>query len=290
MSLIHQRSQAIQTLLAEVRATKAEEQAESPAFVSRIKQALDRLASQRDLFAIERFPIKLDTHAGLYRLGEDADRQNALYITGGIYGKVQTKPHTHPAWVAMGAVKGLERNRIYRRVDEGEVEGRGRLELHEVIEVVPGTPAFIGSGLYHTLEVDDDIQTLHLHLYDAGLDDSANGNLPLFDSATSERYVRTPPAGQRRAVAGVHPTTFGEFSQALASGLPLQLISVDHHDPLLQQLAAFHALSLSDWERSSDGLQGNPDVPVVLVGQVAAVELAAQRLARLGFSYFTHLR
>lgn len=168
MSLIHRRSQAIQTLINEVRATKREEQPESPAFIARIRQALDTLSQQRELFPIASFPIKLDTHAGLYRLGEDSDLQNALYITGGIYGKTQTQPHTHPAWVAMGAVKGLERNRIYQRTDDASVEGQGRLEPLRIDDVVPGQTAFIGSGLFHTLEVEDDIQTLHLHLYDAG--------------------------------------------------------------------------------------------------------------------------
>lgn len=290
MSLIHQRSQAIQTLINEVRATKREEQPESPAFIARIRQALDTLSQQRELFPIASFPIKLDTHAGLYRLGEDSDLQNALYITGGIYGKTQTQPHTHPAWVAMGAVKGLERNRIYQRTDDASVQGQGRLEPLRIDDVVPGQTAFIGSGLFHTLEVEDDIQTLHLHLYDAGLDDDANANLPVFESADSPNYKNTPPAGQRKAVAGVHPATFGEFSAALASGLPLQVISVDHQDPLLDSLARPHPVSLQDWPASIEGLQGQPEVPVVLLGDVAAVELAAQRLARLGYSYFTHLR
>lgn len=290
MSLIHKRNQAIQALVSEIRATKREEQLESPAFIARVKKAVDTLSRQTELFAIASFPIKLDTHAGLYRLGEDSDRQNALYITGGIYGKVQTQPHTHPAWVSMGAVKGLERNRIYQRTDDKSVDGEGRLEALRVDDVVPGEPVFIGSGLFHTLEVHDDIQTLHLHLYDAGLDDDANSNLPVFEAPDSTRYKNTPPAGQRKAVAGVHPSTFGEVSEAVSSGLPLQVISVDHHDPLLDKLVASHAVSLDNWEASTDGLQGNPDVPVVLLGAAPAVEVAAQRLARLGYSYFTHLR
>lgn len=290
MSLIHQRSQAIQALINEVRATKREEQQESPAFIARIRKAVDTLAQQHALFPIASFPIKLDTHAGLYRLGEDSDLQNALYITGGIYGKTQTQPHTHPAWVAMGAVKGLERNRIYKRTDDASVDGQGRLEALRIDDVVPGQPAFIGSGLFHTLEVEDDIQTLHLHLYDAGLDDDANANLPVFESADSPYYKNTPPAGQRKAVAGVHPASFGEFSDAVSSGLPLQIISVDHHDPLLERLVRPHPVSLENWSASIEGLQGQPEVPVVLLGQVAAVEKAAQRLARLGYSYFTHLR
>lgn len=290
MSLIHKRSQAIQALLSEVRATKREEQKESPAFATRIKNALNTLSQQSELFPIGSFPIKLDTHAGLYRLGEESDKQNALYITGGIYGKVQTQPHTHPAWVAMGAVKGLERNRIYQRTDDGSVDGQGRLEALRIDDVIPGEPAFIGSGLFHTLEVEDDIQTLHLHLYDAGLDDDANSNLPVFAAPDSPHYKNTPPAGQRKAVSGVHPSTFGEFSEALASGLPLQIISVDHHDPLLEKVVTPHPVSLENWQASVEGLQGQADVPVVLLGEVSAVEQAAQRLARLGYSYFTHLR
>ncbi|MET0266765.1 MAG: hypothetical protein ABW202_14245 [Duganella sp.] len=290
MSLIHQRSQAIRALIAEVQATKKEEQPESEAFIRRIKAAVNTLSLRTDLFPIDSFPIKLNTHAGLYRLGEDSDGQNALYITGGIYGKVQTKPHTHPAWVSMGAVKGLERNRIYRRTDDASVEGQGQLASLEVVDVVPGEPAFIGSGLFHTLEVDDDIQTLHLHLYDAGLDDPANANLPVFNSADSSDYVRTPAATQRQVVAGVHPATFSEVSAAVASGLPLQLVSVDHQDTLWEKLAPSQQVSLADWEASSASLHGDPSIPVVLLGETRAVELAAQRLVRRGYSYFTHLR
>lgn len=290
MSLIHERNKAIRALVDEVRATKAEEEKESPAFINRIKAAVNQLSQRSDLFAIDSFPIKLNTHAGLYRLGEESDKQNALYITGGIYGKVQKQPHTHPAWVSMGAVKGLERNRIYLRTDDASVEGKGQLEHSEVVDVVPGNPAFIGSGLYHTLEVDDDIQTLHLHLYDAGLDDAANANLPVFAAPDSGNYERTPSAVQRQVVAGVHPSTFGEVTEALRSGLPLKVISVDHHEPLLDKLVESHRVSLADWDTSTAGLQGDPAVPVVLLGQVKAVELAAQRLARLGYSYFTHLR
>lgn len=290
MSLIHERNRAIRALIEEVRAAKSEEAGETPVFVERIKNAVNALSQRSELFPIDSFPIKLNTHAGLYRLGEDADRQNALYITGGIYGKVQTQPHTHPAWVSMGAVKGLERNRIYQRTDNASVEGQGQLEVLEVTDVVPGAPAFIGSGLYHTLEVEDDIQTLHLHLYDAGLDDPANSGLPVFEAPDSPNYVRTPSAVQRQVVSGVHPSTFGEVSEALASGEPLEVIAVDHHNPLLEKLVTPRRVSLDDWEASSAGLQGSPEVPVVLVGQVKAVELAAQRLARLGYSYFTHLR
>ena len=134
------------------------------------------------------------------------------------------------------------------------------------------------------------IRDRHFHLYDVALDHASNSNLPVFESPDSERYVRTPATTQRQVTAGVHPSTFGEVSAAVSSGLPLKVISVDHHEPLLEKVVTPHKVSLDDWEASISGLEGHPDVPVVLLGQVKAVELAAQKLARIGYSYFTHLR
>lgn len=287
MSALHARSEAIQTALDKVRATRALEK-ESPAFVDGIKSALVELTKHTDLFTIEAFPIKRNTHAGMYRLGQDADGSNALYITGGIYGKVQTRPHRHTSWVAMGGVVGKETNRIYERTDDGSVPGQGTLQPKEIVDVLPGEATLIPTGLYHTLEVHDDLQSLHFHLYDEELAE-ANAALEVFDSPTAGTLA-VPKRSVENSAPGVHPTTFGELSEALRANKPIVVVTVDHEDSVLASIARPHALTLADLPGSAKGLEPDAGTPVVLAGDVSAVERAAKYLSTLGFSYFAHLR
>ena len=76
-----QRTQAIQSTVARIRAIEAE-QGMTPASLERIKQTLLELAARQDLFPLSDFPLPApgaERNNALYRLSEDPDHRYALY-------------------------------------------------------------------------------------------------------------------------------------------------------------------------------------------------------------------
>lgn len=135
-----------------------------------IKDELLQLAAQSELFPLSDFPVDDDeTYGVIYRLSEDADHRFALYAsTARIVKNVQ--PHNHTTWAVIVGICGDEHNVFYERTDDGSEPGQGR--LHEIGRdtVRSGHGVTLMPEDIHSIHVDGDEQSVHLHMYGLALE------------------------------------------------------------------------------------------------------------------------
>lgn len=161
-----QRRQEIAKTMERVRAIEREKGVNREA-LQEIKAVLLALAAKSELFPTGDFPV--DKVAGgynpFYRISEDEDHRYALYMATGKPGKKDVPPHDHCTWAVIASIQGDEENRFYRRTDDGAVPGKGQLQQIAKETVRPGTGVCLMPDDIHSIHVDTDRHTLHLHLY-----------------------------------------------------------------------------------------------------------------------------
>lgn len=164
MTTRNQRTAAIATTLAEVRALTAQRDIDRVT-LAQVAAVLQNLASRKDLFGFADFPPPGDgaTTSTRYRLSEEGQLP-ALYLNSIVPGK-KTIPHNHDTWAVIVAVQGDELNRVYRRTDDGSNPERASIELERELVVRPGTPISFLPQDIHSIHVVGDAPTLHFHLY-----------------------------------------------------------------------------------------------------------------------------
>ena len=134
-----------------------------------IRAELIVLADDKSLFPRDQFPLTGTGDSAIYRLSEDVDHRFALYGSTGAAGK-SVPPHNHTTWAVIVGVHGDELNRFYERVDDGSVEGQGRVEEKGKFTVSHGNGVVFLPEDIHAISTDDAESTLHLHLYGLALD------------------------------------------------------------------------------------------------------------------------
>lgn len=198
MSRARQRADAVAGAVTEARAAERE-LGVSRAALERVMRSLIALAAQRELFLPEDFPppASASDDSILYRLSEDEDHRFALYLSAALPGK-GTVPHNHTTWAVIVAVAGEELNRLYERVDDGSVPGRGEVRQTGEFVVRPGTGICFLPDDIHSIHVAGDEPTLHFHMYGRGLEqlrerigfDVDNGTYKVFPP---HREIRARP-------------------------------------------------------------------------------------------------
>jgi predicted metal-dependent enzyme (double-stranded beta helix superfamily) len=136
-----------------------------------IKGCLIELATQDGLFPLADFPLDPETDGNgvIYRLSEDPDHRFALYASVGMPGK-GVRPHNHTTWAVIVGIAGDELNRFYERTDDGSVPGQGTLRQFGEEAVKYGTGvAFLPDDI-HSIHVEGDEKTVHLHMYGLALE------------------------------------------------------------------------------------------------------------------------
>jgi predicted metal-dependent enzyme (double-stranded beta helix superfamily) len=137
--------------------------------LERMKDHLVALAGQTDLFPRSDFPATGNEDDDTHLLSQDADGRFALYLySSGSDG--ETPPHDHLTWAVIAGIEGVEHNQIYRRLDDGTVDGRGRIELAREFSVSPGTGLALSGEDVHSIHVDAARPLMHLHLYGKGFE------------------------------------------------------------------------------------------------------------------------
>ena len=237
MQIADQRAQAVRKTIETVRAIEAQHGV-SRETLERIKPVLVGLASRTELFAAESFGNLPGRPGTLFHLAEDPDGRFALYGSAGAPGKAQP-PHNHTTWACIAGVYGDEHNVFYDRVDDRKVEGEGRLAKSGELTVVKGNACAFLPDDFHTIEVVNGKESLHLHLYGKTLEDlperiffgaSTGGLFKRFMSRPEVFSPRISPAELKAMIADsgelaiLDPREEGVFSKGhlfLAASCPL---------------------------------------------------------------------
>lgn len=184
-----ERMQLVRAMLARVRAA-AEPQIDRERLAA-IKAELQALAARRDLFPVEEFPPVEGSNASMYRLSEDADHRYALYIVAPAPGGF-APPHDHSTWAVIAGVHGREKNKLYRRTDDGSQPGVARIEQFDEIDVVAGTAVALMPDDIHSIHLGADGPHANLHLYGRSVEhcperrmfSQSKGTYKIFPAAT----------------------------------------------------------------------------------------------------------
>jgi len=278
MSLIHKRATAVRQTLDAVRAAGLGAEHNSAEQVDAARRALGALAARPELFPTQQYPFRSELASGFYRLGEDADRRNALYVLVG-KARASNSPHRHPSWALIAGVSGNEHNVLFERLDDGSVPGKGKLRKRGEHSIVQGDVLYMPAGDYHTIQVDGDELAVHLHIYGIGVDGPENLGAPVFTGPDSEAYE----VNNRGPLSlGVQRVALAEVIQAHAAK-PLVFLAVDHKAQWPAELPAALLVNSAAESALPAGLPEDPHQVLVLVGDAEPVEVVAERLARAGY-------
>ena len=231
------RARAVRETIETVRAIEAHYAVTREA-LDLIKPVLVALASQTELFAPESFGNFPGRPGTLFHLAEDPDGRFALYGSAGAPGKAQP-PHNHTTWACIAGVYGDEHNVFYDRIDDRKIEGEGRLAKTGELTVVKGNACAFLPDDFHTIEVVNGKESLHLHLYGKTLEDlpervffgaSTGGPFKRFMSKPEIFSPRITPKELKALIAGggefaiLDPREEGVYSKShlfLAASCPL---------------------------------------------------------------------
>ncbi|WP_159915108.1 rhodanese-like domain-containing protein [Pantoea sp. 18069] len=271
------RTAAVADFIAQARRLVPDPERATPEQLRAVATLLERLGTQRELFAAEHFPVSAQNPAQVYRLSEDAAGRYALYLSTGLPGKSQP-PHDHTTWAIIAGVSGNERN-VFLRRETTQDATRDSLTAERSVDVTPGVSVVLSPTDVHTIELIGDEPGLHLHFYGLAID-----RLPgrvVFESLEGGTY-RTfgPPKSIRHPV--VSPQA---LKAALFDGEEIAVLDVRETGVFAHRHILF-AASAPLWrlELLIDRLVPRRGTRIVLVdGDESLSHQAAAKLARLGW-------
>jgi predicted metal-dependent enzyme (double-stranded beta helix superfamily) len=190
-----ERSRAVAAAVSKIRDIEQREGVTRDA-LEHIRQALVELAARKELFPESDYPSPGEQERSLmYLIREDADYRFALYLSTGIPGR-SSPPHNHTTWAAIVGMDGEEENRVYERLDDGSVPGKGQLrEVRRVVLRAGDGIAFMPDDI-HSIHVVSSTPTRHLHMY--GLSVEHLPNRIEFDMQQGTCKVFPPSRGIRK--------------------------------------------------------------------------------------------
>lgn len=163
-----QRDAAVREAVARIREIARRDGVTRPS-LEWIRDELESLAAQRELFPLADFPpAESGGRDKLYRLSVDPDDRFALYLNRGCDGHA-TPPHDHTTWAIVVGVLGQERNKVYRRTDDGSVPGRAEIDVAWERTVEPGAGICLMPDDIHSIHMEGDDPKMHLHMYGLAL-------------------------------------------------------------------------------------------------------------------------
>lgn len=167
--------------------------------IEAIAEKLKELASRGDLWSVEDYaePDSGEKQAR-HLIAEDEGNTFALYLNVMRPGK-RIPPHNHTTWACVAAVEGAELNHIYRRLDDGSVSGKARLEVDREVNITPGSAVAMMPDDIHSVFIAGDEVIRHLHFYGQALDTLEERVMFDMDAGT----YRIMDVGVKTRVAGL---------------------------------------------------------------------------------------
>lgn len=130
-----------------------------------IKPLLNALAEHTELWMTPEFPEPVSPEfTTFYLIHKDPETGYALYLNIMSPGEV-TPIHNHTTWACIAAIKGIETNYLYKRMDDGSRKNVAQLEQSGVMSVGPGTGIAMLPDDIHAVKNVGDSVVWHLHLY-----------------------------------------------------------------------------------------------------------------------------
>lgn len=140
------------------------ESAAAGTIVNALSTPLRAAALARDWVEERHFDCDPDQGFGVHLLHEEPDHSLAVLAVAWLPGR-SAPVHDHGTWAVVAGVEGIERNRHWRRTDDGSRPGYA--EVREIGEdlIGPGEVLPMLPGAIHSVANETDGKTLSLHVY-----------------------------------------------------------------------------------------------------------------------------
>jgi predicted metal-dependent enzyme (double-stranded beta helix superfamily) len=151
------------------------------AVLEALKEPVRAAAVAEDWVEAHHFGCDEEQGFGVHLLHEEPDHRFAMLAVAWLPGR-GTPAHDHGTWAVVAGVSGAERNRFWRRADDGSRPGYA--EIHEVGEVLvePGQVLTMLPREIHSVANDTAEVSLSLHVYGMHPNHTARSQ---FDPSTS---------------------------------------------------------------------------------------------------------
>jgi len=101
---------------------------------------------------------------GVHLLHEEPDHSLAVFAVSWMPGR-GAPPHDHGTWAVVAGVEGVERNTIYKRLDDRSRPDYAELEIKHDSSIDSGELISMKSGGIHSVVNESDGLTISLHIY-----------------------------------------------------------------------------------------------------------------------------
>jgi predicted metal-dependent enzyme (double-stranded beta helix superfamily) len=140
------------------------ETADAGTIVNALSGPVGEAARARDWVEERYFECDPDQGFGVHLLHEEPDHSLAVLAVAWLPGR-SAPVHDHGTWAVVAGVEGVERNRHWRRSDDGSRPGYA--DVREIGEdlIGPGEVLPMLPGAIHCVINETDAKTLSLHVY-----------------------------------------------------------------------------------------------------------------------------
>ncbi len=146
----------------------------TPDTLDSIRQRLLLLATQKELFNAEVFPVKDgDGTSSLYLLSEESDHTLALYVVSELKGNV-SPPHNHTTWAVIAGIAGEEINKFYKISKSTNEPGKATIQEYKSEIVMANTGIALMPDEVHSIHCLTDTPTLNFHFYGKSIEHLPN--------------------------------------------------------------------------------------------------------------------
>ena len=139
-----------------------------------IKQRLLLLATHKNLFNAETFPVKEgDGTSSLYLLSEESDHTSALYVVSELKGNM-SPPHNHTTWAVIVGIEGEEINKFYKFSSPPKDDGKAKIQEYASTTVAEGNGITLMPDDIHSIHCLTEASTVNFHFYGKSIEHLPN--------------------------------------------------------------------------------------------------------------------
>ncbi len=132
--------------------------------VQRVRPLAAKLATTPGWLRPEHRRCDPDQGFGVHLLHEEEDHGNAVFVLAWLPGR-GTLPHNHKTWAVVAGIEGVEREIMWRRLDDGSQPGVARLEPDTEALVTRGKVSCLMPDDIHSVRNEGQEISLSLHTY-----------------------------------------------------------------------------------------------------------------------------